>query len=83
MAGEDWAFHFMKRHPGLSLRKPEATSGARAMGFNKVAVTAFIELLNNTVDEHMLTGDRIYNCDKTGITVNSKQMSLLSKVNDK
>lgn len=75
MAGEDWAYHFMQRHPEISLRKPEATSGARAMGFNKVAVTAFFELLTKTVDEYKLTGDRIYNCDETGITVNPKQMS--------
>lgn len=75
MAGEDWVQNFMKRHCELSLRKPEATSGARAMGFNKVTVTQFFNLLTKIVDEHHLTGDRIYNCDETGVTVNPKQMS--------
>jgi hypothetical protein len=36
---------FIKRHPDLFLRKPESTSAARGMGFNKVAVTKFIEQL--------------------------------------
>ncbi|XP_008180862.1 uncharacterized protein LOC100571291 [Acyrthosiphon pisum] len=36
MAGQDWMNNFLLRHPDLSLRKSEATSGARAMGFNKL-----------------------------------------------
>lgn len=54
MAGEDWAYHFMQRHPAINLRKPEATSGARAMGFNKVAVTAFFDILTKTVEKNLL-----------------------------
>ncbi|XP_072395378.1 uncharacterized protein [Diabrotica undecimpunctata] len=71
-AGLDWVKGFLNRHPNLSLRKPEATSSARAMGFNKVAVKQFFDLLSNILDTHQLTGDRIYNCDETGLTVNPK-----------
>ncbi|XP_018578256.1 uncharacterized protein LOC108916477 [Anoplophora glabripennis] len=72
MAGKDWMAKFMDRHPELSLRKPEATSGGRAMGFNRVNVSRFFELLTSIVEKHKITADRIYNCDETGITVNPK-----------
>ena len=41
IAGQDWVNGFFKRNPSLSIRKPESTSGARAMGFNRVAVDSF------------------------------------------
>ncbi|KAJ8975688.1 hypothetical protein NQ317_001790 [Molorchus minor] len=75
MAGEDWVQSFMNRNPELSLRRPEATSGARAMGFNRVAVAQFFTLLNQVITEKKITGERIYNCDETGITVIPKQHS--------
>lgn len=81
MAGKDWADKFMKRHPELSLRKPEGTSGARAMGFNRVAVSQFFNVLTKVIDEHRLTPDRIYNCDETGVTVNPKQLSKVIAAN--
>ena len=37
-AGKDWIYAFMGRHQNLSLRSPEATSIARAQGFNKRSV---------------------------------------------
>lgn len=41
MAGLDWLRGFRKRNPTISLRVPEATSAARARGFNKVQVETF------------------------------------------
>ncbi|XP_025414245.1 uncharacterized protein LOC112686259 [Sipha flava] len=75
MAGQDWMNGFLLRHPDLSLRKPEATSGARAMGFNKVTYTQFFNLLTGYIDKYKLNANRIYNCDETGITVNPKGQS--------
>lgn len=72
LAGKDWMRNFMKRHPGLSLRVPEATSAARAMGFNKVVVKKFFDLLINVIENNNITGDRIFNVDETGFTVNPK-----------
>lgn len=79
MAGEDWLSGFLKRHPDLTYRRPEPTSAARAMGFNKVAVSEFFTLLEEVVDKHSLTPDRIYNVDETGIsTVPKSQSKVLS-----
>lgn len=72
MAGPDWMEHFLRKHPTITLRKPEATSGARAMGFNKVAVNQFFGLLTSIIDKYQLTAEKIFNCDETGITVNPK-----------
>jgi hypothetical protein len=66
--GKDWLSGFLNRHPGMSLRKPEVTSLARASGFNKVVVDKFYSLLREILLLHNFQAARIYNVDETGIS---------------
>lgn len=74
-AGLDWMYNFMKRYPDLSIRKPEATSAARASGFNPTVVGKFYTLLSVVIDTHKLQASQIYNVDETGITCVPKTQS--------
>lgn len=42
------------------------------MGFNRVAVKQFFNILFQIVDTHKLTAERIFNCDETRLTINPK-----------
>ena len=64
-----WLQGFLRRHPEISLRSPEATSLARASGFNKPQVKKFFELLSVIQKENQLTAQSVYNMDETGINV--------------
>lgn len=67
-AGKDWLAGFLQRHPDLSMRKPEATSINRILGFNKTEVTLFFNNLERLMTQHNFEPHRIYNVDETGIT---------------
>ncbi|XP_072395261.1 uncharacterized protein [Diabrotica undecimpunctata] len=68
LAGWHWLHSFLQRHK-LSLRLPEATSIARARGFNKQAITIFFfDILEPLQDKMKFTPNRIFNVDETGIT---------------
>ncbi|XP_060879229.1 uncharacterized protein LOC132951434 [Metopolophium dirhodum] len=75
LAGVDWLYGFMKRHSDLSLRQPEATSAARASGFNPIAVGKFFALLTEVVEKNKLTASQIFNVDETVITCVPKSHS--------
>ncbi|KAG8239760.1 hypothetical protein J437_LFUL010608 [Ladona fulva] len=77
LAGQDCIKGFITRHPSLSIRTPENTSDAQAMGFNKVAVSKFNSLINYVNDNHKLTAEKIFNFDETGVLVNLKSQSKL------
>lgn len=73
IAGPQWYYNFMKRHPELSLRAPEPTSIARARGFNRPQVQRFFENLRAVMEKHNFSLANIYNVDETGIQTSAKR----------
>lgn len=68
MAGPEWFSEFLKRNPSLSVWKPQATSLARAMAFNKTTVNEFFNNLATVMERHKFEPENIYNVDETGVT---------------
>jgi hypothetical protein len=68
-AGWKWLRNFMCRHPQLSLRKPQATSAARVKGFTKENVAKFFDILELLLQLINFSPHRLFNCDKTDLTV--------------
>jgi len=69
MAGKDWMRCYRERHPEISLRTPEATSLARATGFNRVQVSKFFQLLRTVLEENSFPPHSIYNMDENGLVL--------------
>jgi len=78
-AGRDWVSGFLRRHPELSFRTPEATSLSRATGFNRVQVHKFFSLLQTVMEANKFEAHRIFNVDETGITTVQKPLPVLSR----
>ncbi|XP_063216845.1 uncharacterized protein LOC134527825 [Bacillus rossius redtenbacheri] len=68
MAGTDWMKSFMKRHPALSLRKPESTSIGRNISFNQYNISSFFDNLDKVLSKHKFSSSRIINVDESGIS---------------
>lgn len=78
-AGDDWLSSFLSRHKKISLRTPEATSVARAKGFNRHQVGRFYENLESLTAKYDIDASRFYNMDETGIsTTTNKPPKVLS-----
>lgn len=58
----------MNRHPELSIRKPEATSINRILGFNKTEVTRFFSNLESVMTKFNFEAQNIFNMDETGFS---------------
>jgi len=77
-ASYDWLIAFMRRHPGLSLRKPEGLSVARAMGMNRYKVDTYFDTLQTVIADHGFTASTIYNVDETGLTEVHKPRNIIA-----
>lgn len=67
-AGLDWVRGFRSRNPEITLRKPENTSIARAMAFNKPNIAKFFKTYQEIIEKYKLGPEKIYNVDESGIS---------------
>jgi hypothetical protein len=63
----------MRRNPQLSVRHSEATSLARAKGFNTDNVLHFFDLLESNIVKFAFTPDKILNEDEPGFSTVQKR----------
>lgn len=68
MAGIEWLNSFRKRHRDLTLRRPVATSIARATAFNPYNVRRFFTNLLEVMDRKKYEPHQIFNMDETGFS---------------
>ena len=82
IAGKDWAKAFMKRHADISLRAPEATSMARAIGFNKTKVKRYFGTLGGILikdGRRIIPDANIYNVDESGYSICHKPSKIIAQ----
>nr|CAD7255963.1 unnamed protein product [Timema shepardi] len=69
VAGRSWLDHFLSRHKQQMSLRPTGTSYARVEGFTKEMVLPFFNLLESEYEKHRYVADRIWNVDKTGLSL--------------
>lgn len=83
IAGTKWLRGFLRRHPTLSIRTPQAISAARTKGFTQENVNSFFDIYETEFAKIKCSPHRVYNVDETGITVvqhkHSKVLNLKGK----
>jgi hypothetical protein len=79
MAGWEWMYSFLKRHPRLTVRKEENLSINRALGMNRSSVQKFFEILENkmTVLNLLNKPDRVFNAGESGLQMNTRGSNVL------
>lgn len=60
MAGKNWYYGFMQRHPHISLKKPEGTSLNRVIAFNRQAISTFYQNLLAVQEKNSFSPTQIF-----------------------
>lgn len=77
-AGQEWMESFLRRNTDISLRKPEATSAARAQAFNRPQVQKNFNLYETLLASVDFMPHRIYNADESGLSTVQKPQKILA-----
>jgi hypothetical protein len=64
----------MRRNPQLSVRQPEATSLARAKGFNRDNILHYFDLSESNIAKFGRTFDKIFNVDERGFSAVQRRL---------
>lgn len=77
--GEDWYLGFMKRHPTLSLKKPEHLQKLRQDARNPFVVYDFYDKLQKVMEDNNLTNkpQYVFNADESGFHHDPSRMHAL------
>jgi hypothetical protein len=73
--GVSWTKRFLKRHPGLKIKKTTGLATSRATALNRTNVEGFYDMLHGIIDEFSISYENIYNMDEKGV-----QLGIGSKV---
>ena len=65
--GQSWWQQFLRDHPELSFRVPQALNEARAQKANPIIINDHFNKLEKIINEYSLTPDRIWNMNETGL----------------
>ena len=81
-AGRKWLSGFLKRNPGIRVRKAQNLSIARAMGANPTVIGNWFKLLGEVKQKCQITSQsQIWSGDKTGIQNVPKEVKVVGAKN--
>ena len=80
--GKEWWAGFTRRHPEVTLRKPEALSTVRSRNMNPTVVGEYFVGLHKVLEDNQLQTNpmRIWNADETGISFEHKPVKVCARV---
>jgi hypothetical protein len=80
ISGKKLCYRFMRRHPQLSQRQPQASSLAGAQNFSRGGVKEFFDMLEGIAVDNNLYTARIYTLNVIGLTaVQNKPRIVVSR----